>query len=239
MPAEPARRPWAVLFDLDGTLIDSIQLILESARHAFTGYDGRAPSDDEWLAGLGIPLVTCFRPFARDEAELAALVAKYRVHQRAHHDRLTVAYPGVVETVRLLHERGHPMALVTSKNDELAARALRHVGLDAYIPVVITCDSCTRHKPEPEPVEVALAGLGYAPDEAVFVGDSIHDIQSGNAAGVATVAALWGPFPHETLAAASPTAMLDRIEELPALLDRLATGPAPRPPTVTQRTSGR
>jgi pyrophosphatase PpaX len=233
MPAEPARRPWAVLFDLDGTLIDSIQLILDSARHAFAGYDGRVPTDDEWLAGLGIPLVTCFRPFARDEEEVQALVARYRVHQRAHHDRLTVAYPGVVETVRALHERGHPMALVTSKNDELAWRALRHVGLDAYIPVAITCDSCSRHKPEPEPVEVALRRLGYPASEAVFVGDSVHDIASGNAAGVVTVAALWGPFTHQTLAAAGPTETLPRIEELPALLERLAAGPRRRPAAVT------
>ena len=215
-------RPWAVLFDLDGTLIDSIGLLLRSVHHAFEGHRGRAPSDSEWVAGIGTPLVAQLRPYAADDRELEQLVARYRAFQREHHDRLTTAFPGVVDTVRLLHERDHPLAIVTSKADDLAARGIRHVGLGRYFDAIIGCDSCTRHKPEPEPVEIALARVGRAADEAVFVGDSIHDIASGNAAGVVTVAALWGPFSRETLSAAGPRHYLDRISGLPALLDQLA-----------------
>src|ERR687883_209814 len=99
-------RPWALLFDLDGTLIDSIELLLASVRYAFVGHLGRTPTREEWLAGIGTPLVTQLRPFAADEAELGRLVERYRSYQREYHDRLTAPYPGVLETLRLLRERG-------------------------------------------------------------------------------------------------------------------------------------
>jgi pyrophosphatase PpaX len=211
-------RPFAVLFDLDGTLIDSIGLILSSARHAFRDRPDAAPSDDEWLSGVGIPLATMLRRYAIDDADLARLIAAYREHQHAHHDRMIRCYDTVVETVQWLHRDGHPMAIVTSKGDALAKRGLEHVGIAQYMATIVGCDSTKRHKPDPEPVRVALDRLGYAPHEAIFVGDSVHDIAAGNAAGVATVAALWGPFRREQLAPSHPRHMLEDISRLPALL---------------------
>src|SRR3954470_7894443 len=110
-----AKRATAVLFDLDGTLIDSIELILNSAKHAFVGRDGHVPSDAEWLTGVGIPLTTMFRRYARDDSEIEALIARYREYQLAHHDRLVRCYESVVETVDALKQRGHPLGIVTSK----------------------------------------------------------------------------------------------------------------------------
>jgi pyrophosphatase PpaX len=217
-------RPLAVLFDLDGTLIDSIELIMNSAKHAFRGRTANVPSDEEWLAGVGTPLATMFRRWARDEGEVEALIGSYREYQLANHDRLVRCYDTVVETVDDLRRAGHPAAIVTSKTQWLARRGLEHVGLGAHFDVIVGCDSCERHKPDPQPVLVALDQLGYAPDESVFVGDSIHDMEAGNAAGVTTVAALWGPFSRETLAAAHPGHFLHRMAELPGLLGRLQTG---------------
>ena len=234
-------RPLAVLFDLDGTLIDSIELILNSARHAFQGRAGHVPDDAEWLSGVGIPLATMFRRYARDEAEVEALIAKYREYQLAHHDRLTRCYDEVVETVDFLRAAGHPCAIVTSKTGWLARRGLDHVGLGSHFDVIVGCDSCDRHKPDPEPVHMALERLGYAPGDAVFVGDSVHDMLAGNAAGVATIAALWGPFGREDLAASSPTHYLERIRDLPALLARMQrTGPSgpPAPDSVGNTSAG-
>ncbi len=211
-------RPLAVLFDLDGTLIDSIELILNSARHAFRGRDGRVPDDAEWLSGVGIPLATMFRRYARDEADVQALIATYREYQLEHHDRLTRCYDEVVETVDFLRAAGHPCGIVTSKTEWLARKGLEHVGLARHFDVIIGCDSCERHKPDPEPVLLALDRLSYATDEAVFVGDSVHDMFAGNAAGVATIAALWGPFSREDLVAAQPRFWLERIRDLPALV---------------------
>ena len=217
-------RPLAVLFDLDGTLIDSIELILNSARYAFQDREGYVPSDAEWLTGVGIPLVNMFRRYAADEAEVTALIGKYREYQLEHHDRLVRCYDTVVETVDLIRAAGHPVAIVTSKAVWLAKRGLDHVGLGAHFDVIIGCDSCQRHKPDPEPVHIALERLSYRPDDAVFVGDSIHDMEAGRAAGVATVAALWGPFTREDLAASRPDHFLERMADLPAVLSRIQAG---------------
>ena len=137
----------AILFDLDGTLIDSIELILGSARHAFTDFAGRAPSDEEWRAGIGRPLQTVLREYAPDHAEADRLFQRYRTYQLEHHDRLVRPYDGIVDTVRWLADTGHPMALVTSKSDWMAEKALVHVGLDQLIPTIVGCDTCVNCNP--------------------------------------------------------------------------------------------
>ena len=217
----PAARPLVVLFDLDGTLIDSIELLLSSVRHAFRARTDRVPTEAEWVAGIGTPLAAQLRPYAATEHELAELVAGYRAYQREHHDRLTHLYDGALETVTTLRARGHPLGVVTSKGDDIAHRSIGYVGLAPHFDTVIGCDSCARHKPDPEPVLVALDRLGYAPADAMFVGDSPHDMASGNAAGVTTVAALWGPFTRAMLEPTAPNYYLERIAELPTLVERL------------------
>lgn len=215
----PRPRPVAVLFDLDGTLVDTIELLLASVRHAFAEratrrHGGRTPTDAEWIAGIGTPLVEQLRPFAFDDEDVAALVADYRGYQREHHDRLTRCYDGVLDAVRALRQLGHPTAVVTSKSDDVAQRTLAWVGLAPLMDLVVSVGSTTRHKPDPEPVLFALDRLGYAPAEAIFVGDSPHDVRAGNAAGVATVAALWGPFAREVLEGVGPTYVIARIADL-------------------------
>jgi pyrophosphatase PpaX len=212
--------PPAVLFDLDGTLIDSIELILGAMRHAFDGFDGRVPTDEEWRAGIGIPLHTALRGFATDEADVERLFQRYREYQLQHHDTLIRPYEGIVQAVQALADAGHPLALVTSKSDWMALKALVLVGLDALIPVIVGCDTCVNHKPHPEPVERALALLGARPDNALFVGDSPHDVQSGLAAGVFTVGVTWGAFSREEMEASGANAVIDQIQELPGVLAR-------------------
>jgi pyrophosphatase PpaX len=214
----------AILFDLDGTLIDSIELILGAARHAFVDFAGRAPTDEEWRAGIGRPLQTVLREYAPDDAEAARLFGRYREYQLEHHDRLVRPYAGIVETVEWLAERGHPMALVTSKADWMAEKALVLVGLDRLIPTIVGCDTCVNHKPHPEPVERALGLLGASHDNALFVGDSPHDVESGRAAGVLTVGVTWGAFTREEMERARADVVIDRVDELRALVARF---PAP------------
>jgi pyrophosphatase PpaX len=217
----PSAAP-ALLFDLDGTLIDSIELILGAMRHSFAGFGGRAPTDEEWRAGIGIPLHTALRRFSSDEAEVDRLFQRYREYQLEHHDALVRPYDGIVETVRAFAASGHPMALVTSKSDWMALKALVLVGLDQLIPVIVGCDTCVNHKPHPEPVERALALLGAEAGNALFVGDSPHDVQSGRAAGVFTVGVTWGAFSRDEMVASGADAVIDRIDELPALVARFS-----------------
>lgn len=219
-----------ILFDLDGTLADSLALILASFRHTFAAHVGAVPPDEAWIAGMGTPLATQLRGFVPDEALVQHMLVTYRSHQLEHHDRMLRGFAGVPETLALLRARGHPMALVTSKGDALAARALRHLAIDAHIDVVVGLDSCRRHKPHPEPVHVALERLDARAAEAVFVGDSPHDILAGNAAGVVTVGALWGPFSRAALEAAGPAHLIADIRDLPPLLDALSlSSPLPGP----------
>lgn len=215
-------RPLAVLFDLDGTLIDSIELILNSAEYAFRDRPGHVPSSAEWLTGVGIPLATMFRRYARDDAEVDALIGKYREYQLANHDRLVRCYENIVDVVDGLRSAGHPLGIVTSKTGWLAQRGIDNVGLGSHFDVIIGCDMCNRHKPDPEPVHLALERLGYTPTDAVFIGDSIYDMQAGKAAGVTTIAALWGPFTRADLAASDPDHYLDRVADLPRLLTGIA-----------------
>lgn len=219
-------RPRALLFDLDGTLVDSIELLLGAFRHAFSTTLGRVPDESRWIAGIGTPLVAQMRGLVDDERDVERLIASYRAFQHEHHDRLVHPYHGTADVLAALRARGHPVGVVTSKGIELARRALAHTGLDAYIDALVGYEQCTRHKPEPEPVEVALDLLGYPPEEALFAGDSPHDIRAGNAAGVVTVAALWGPFTREALAAAHPDYLIAGIRDLPALVARLEAAPA-------------
>ena len=217
--AAPLRRP-TILFDLDGTLIDSIELILNSARYAFEKLDRESPPESEWMAGIGIPLFTMFGRYARDASDQAALIGAYREYQLANHDRLIRCYDDVVNTIAKLSARGHELGIVTSKSEALAMRGLAHVGLARFMDTIVGCDSSTRHKPDPEPVRIALHRLDCAPDDAVFVGDSVHDILAGNAAGVTTLAATWGAFKRADLEPGKPDSYLDSITELVAFVDR-------------------
>ncbi|MFI5239987.1 MAG: HAD family hydrolase, partial [Gemmatimonadales bacterium] len=177
-PKSPRARPIAVLFDLDGTLIDSIGLLLASVRHAFEGFDGRAPTEQQWVAGIGTPLATQLMAFCETDQQLEEVTLRYRTFQRAAHDRLTTAFPGTLEVLESLAAAGHPMGIVTSKSNEMMNRALDLTGIAPYMATTIGCDSCALHKPDPFPVRMALEELGYRPDEAVFLGDSPHDIHA-------------------------------------------------------------
>lgn len=202
------------LFDLDGTLLDSIELILTSFHYTSRTHLGRELTDAYWLEGVGTPLRTQLSRVARSDEELDAMMDTYRTYNLDQHDAMVKPYPGVVEVVKELHRTGAKLALVTSKLSEGANRGVRLLGLDEELRVRVCADDVENGKPHPEPVLKALAALDALPEEALFIGDSDHDIGSGNAAGVATVAVAWGPFARETLEAAGPSHWLDRPEQL-------------------------
>jgi pyrophosphatase PpaX len=206
-----------LLFDLDGTLIDSIDLILRSYRHTMMVHRGEEPPDDIWMEGLGTPLSVQFRRWTDDESEIRAMVETYRTYNLAHHDELVRAYDGVVEQVLRLDAGGKTLGLVTSKMRGGALKGLRLVGIETAFDVVVGSDEVTHPKPHPEPVLLALERLGRAPADAVFIGDSRHDIECGRAAGVKTAAVLWGPFDRQHLEDLDPDYWLERPADLSTL----------------------
>jgi pyrophosphatase PpaX len=147
------------------------------------------------------------------------MIGTYREYNLTHHDTMVTAYPGVIEMVRRIHGAGLRTGLVTSKNRPGALRGLRLVGLEAQMEVVIGADEVTHPKPHPEPVEKALADLGMSAAGALYVGDSIHDMESGRAAGVKTAAVLWGPFGRSHLEGATPDYWLAEPGDLLSLLN--------------------
>jgi pyrophosphatase PpaX len=208
-----------VLFDLDGTLIDSIRLILDSYHHTLAAHGIPPRTDDDWLRGVGTPLNVQFAEWRDDLGKLEAMVATYREYNLAHHDRMVTIYPGIVAAVGSIRAAGRRTGLVTSKNRQGALRGLTLVRLEAMMDVLVCADEVTNPKPHPEPVEKAVALLGADPATTVYVGDSIHDMVSGRAAGVRTAAALWGPFGREHLELATPDYWLETPADLLTLLD--------------------
>ena len=204
-----------ILFDLDGTLIDSIELILSSYRHTMQVHRGDPMPDDLWLAGLGTPLRMQFRHFTDDPAEIEAMIATYREHNIAHHDGMVTPYPGALQTLQRLKAAGAKLGIVTSKNDRGLARGLSLCGFEGLFDALVTCDTLPESKPHPAPVLRGLKDIGHVEGhKALFVGDSPHDMAAGNAAGVDTAACLWGPFSREQLAEQHPTHWLERFSDL-------------------------
>lgn len=208
-----------VLFDLDGTLIDSIRLIIDSYHHTLATHGIAPRSDAEWLAGIGTPLWVQFGEWAHDAETMQAMVATYREYNLAHHDARITPYPGVIGMVEAVRARGVRMGVVTSKNNSGARRGLKLIGVEAAMDVVIGADDVQNPKPHPEPIHRAIEQLGVAAESTIYVGDSLHDMHAGRAAGVRTGAVLWGPFGREHLAPSAPDHWLERPEDLIAMLD--------------------
>ncbi len=208
-----------ILFDFDGTLVDSIELILESYRHTLRVHRGASPPDDVWLEGLGTPLRVQFRHFTDDAEELQAMIATYREWNMANHDRMVRPFPDAVETVRRLRGAGARLGIVTSKNLSGLERGLTLCGFDGVFDAFVTADSMEVSKPDPAPVQACIARLGGEPAATLFAGDSPHDIAAGRAAGTATAACLWGPFSRERLAEERPDHFVASFRELLAVCD--------------------
>lgn len=208
-----------ILFDLDGTLVDSIDLILASYRHTMKTHLGRVPPDDEWKSTMGTPLRMQLESFASTPEQAESMFHTYIEHNEANHERLIRPFPGMRDAAVALRDAGYRLGVVTSKLGANAERELRTCGLDGLFDDMISATDVRRPKPDPEPVVLSLRSLDLAAADALLVGDSIYDLQAGRAAGVDTAAALWGPFDRETLADGRPDYWLDTIDQLLALLN--------------------
>lgn len=216
---QTAGRIRAVLYDFDGTLADSTDLIMRCYRHTMATHLGEVPPDEDWLSGFGMTLESQLARFAHDEAMAAAMLDTYRDYQNGIHDKLLRPFPGAAETVAELDRRGYRLAIVTSKHRRAAMRGMELCGIVSHFDAIVTPEDVREPKPHPEPVLFALEKLGVRPEEAIFVGDSPHDIASGRAAGTRTAAALWGPFGRDVLEKARPDALLETQEDVLRLLD--------------------
>ena len=202
-----------VLFDLDGTLVDSGAIILASFKHAARTVLAR-DVEEEQIAALvgGSNLHDQMRVLS--PAHVDELVRVYREHNRPLHDELE-AFEGVEELMGTLSEEGRKLGIVTAKGRQTVDLAFAVLSLERYFDAVVTADMTDRHKPDPAPVFKALELLESEPADAAFVGDSPYDIAAGKAAGVFTVAVSWGKIhPEGRLLEAGADVLVHTPQEL-------------------------
>lgn len=206
------------LFDLDGTLLDTYDLIRTSFHHTMVEVLGEDRSMDEFDATLGRPLAVQFSSYAADEEQLRALVERYRVYEHSIQNEHLAQFPGMREALAQIIADGWQVGVVTSKRNDTARSNLGAVGMEDLFGVYVGSDDVQCAKPDPEPVVKGARLLGLEPGQCFYVGDSPFDIQAGNAAGAVTVAVAWGQHPVSVLQAERPSFQCERPSQLPALL---------------------
>jgi len=205
-----------ILFDLDGTVVDTVELIRESHRHAVRTVLGVEFSDERLVANVGKPLLEQMEAFSPEHAQ--ELYRVYREWNHAHTAELIAAYDGIAPLLERLSAAGRQLGLVTSKSRDAVDLAFASLPVAEYFDIIISADDSVRHKPDPEPLRVALAGLGRTANGGCYVGDSPFDIQAGQRAGVATIAVTWGFFGRDDLEAVRPDIVCETAAELGQVL---------------------
>ena len=210
----PAYR--AVVFDLDGTLVDSVELITISFQHAIREVLGREISREDSIAWVGRPLREQMELFSPEHAE--ELVNVYREFNHREHDRMLKLYDGILNLLIGLERAGVKVGLVTSKSRYTTQMAFDLTGIESYFDATVCSDESTGNKPSPDPILYCLELLGVGVDGAAYVGDSPSDIQAALAAGVDAIAVTWGVFDAERLTAEKPDILVHTIPELAEVL---------------------
>ncbi|QHT47624.1 pyrophosphatase PpaX [Bacillus sp. SB49] len=201
-----------ILFDLDGTLIDTNELIIASFTHTIEQFADRPYSREEILDFIGPPLIESLRKVNPDKVQ--EMIEVYREHNVENHDKYVKAYEGVVETIQTLKEEGYHLGIVTTKMRHTVQMGLEMTGLAGMFETIITLDDVTNAKPHPEPIVKALDRLGSKASEALMVGDNTHDIEAGQNAGTKTAGVAWTIKGRRVLDELNPDYMLSNMRDL-------------------------
>ena len=205
-----------ILFDLDGTVVDTVELIRESHRHAVRTVLREEFSDERLVANVGKPLLEQMQAFSPEHAP--ELYRVYREWNHAHTAELIGAYDGIAPLLERLSASSRRLGLVTSKSRDAVDLAFASLPVADYFDIIVSADDSARHKPDPEPLRVALAGLGRTANGGCYVGDSPFDIEAGQRAGLATIAVTWGFFGRDDLMAVGPDIVCETAAELGQVL---------------------
>lgn len=211
----------AILFDNDGTLVDTHDIILASFRYASREVLGRVFPDDVYMAKVGQPLAVQVDDLTSDPARKERFLKVYRAHNATIHDDMIRAFPGLLELLDRFRNAGFAMGVVTSKMRGTAWGGLKVVGAAPYFDCIVGSEDTEAHKPDPDPVILGCEKLGVNPSECVYVGDAPFDVQAGSAAGCSTVGVTWGMFDEETLRRAGATHIAHTMDELAQAVEAL------------------
>jgi pyrophosphatase PpaX len=210
-----------VLFDFDGTIMDTNNLILESWQHTFRTVEGKERAAEDILETFGEPLnITMGKLLPQ-----VAVEEGVKIYRSYHHDRFTElieVFPGIPELLSELKHRGYKTGVVTSRLRNTTELGLKTYDMEQYFDTVVTCDDTDKHKPDPEPVNIALERLGAKPEEAIMVGDSMFDILCAKNAGVTSAMVGWALAisDGDKTGENQPDYILEKAEDLLAILEQ-------------------
>lgn len=206
----------AILFDFDGTLINTHDLIIEGFNQLSQKYRGRAFGADEHNKILGKPLEVQVRhlcPFDYEEA-----LASFKSWYQANHDHHAKGYKDIEDTLQLMKDEGYRLGIVTNNSRIGMQSGLNLLGLEHYFEVIITRDDVSACKPSPEGIHKALESLKINSSEAFYVGDSLADIHAARAAGVHPLLVGWTSLTHEQIRSISPIDLIESPFDIPLML---------------------
>ena len=199
-----------ILWDMDGTLVDSIPLIVESFRYTVREHTGLTLPDEVFIAGIGMPLLAQLRTFGRDESECLSMQEMYSRYYVENALRVE-PFPGIKDLLERIKALGIKQGIVTSKSRRGLDRVLKQFEWEDLFEVTVGADEVARGKPAPDPVLLAMEQVNAQPEQTWMIGDSPHDLEAGRAAGVKIGAVAWGPFDHELLKKYEPEAFFNDL----------------------------
>lgn len=214
------RKIKALLFDFDGTLLDTNELIIQTFLHVLdTKFPGKYSREDV-LPFLGPSLKETFSIV--DLEHVDELVQDYRKWNTAHHDELVTEFDGILETLHALKAAGIRLAIVSTKRQAMLARGLHVLKAEELFEVIIGSDDVKNVKPDPEPILLALEKMNLQKNEVIMIGDNSHDIEGGKNAGVKTAGVAWSLKGEAFLAQFNPDYMLHHISDLLKIVEEVA-----------------
>lgn len=202
-----------ILFDLDGTLLDTTELIVTSFLHTLAEHGPLPYGEKEVLEALGEPLYEQMKRFGGEE-RAKAMVQTYRRHNVAHHDDYVKAFPGVNQVLERLRQEGCTLGVVSNKHRITVEMGLRLCGLDKWMATVVCQGEANRDKPSPDPILLAMDRVGAEPATTLMVGDSRYDLLAARDAGIASAGVAWSAHGAKSLLAYDPDYLLDSMEDL-------------------------
>jgi len=201
------------LFDADGTLFDTVDLICKCFQYVAEKYAGKTMDMDTIVSGIGLPLKTQLISHLGPELDHDQILTDYLQYQLSIMENSISPFPHVTETLELLKSAGKKLAIVTSRRRFSLEKILQSTDTARYFDVLVTPEDTTRHKPDAEPSLKAMSLLRADRKSTVFIGDSHYDISSGASAGIDTIFVNWSSVGLSSCKV-TPTWRIDSLQEL-------------------------
>lgn len=208
----------AVLYDFDGTLVDTIPMIVNSFHYAFQKVLSIQKSDDVIKSTIGLPLWTAFQEY--DVETQKALHAAYQEENERLLPHAVEIFDGIEIGLRKIQAMGVTQGVVTSKRREPALFTMKQFNIDSFFDIIVSREDTAEHKPGPAPLLFAAEQLGISDMKRIlYVGDSVHDLRCAHSAGAASAAVAWTRMPEEELKAENPTYWIESLDSISCILE--------------------